>query len=135
MPNVHHVTGSVGKAAVIGILTVQDEVDQCLPFDPVDTVDDGKAAQYPPTVANVLLLLGSAVEPAFWKLSLAQPAAELLVLYKIKATSDGEGSDAGKDLSGMRLCSWLGPIAAVKVCARDDVCDGFINVYKRQKTQ
>lgn len=135
MPNVHLVTGSVGKAAVIGILTVQDEVDECLLFDPVDTVDDGKAAQHPPTVANVFLLLGPAVEPASWKLSLTQPAAELLVLYKIKTSSDGESSDAGKDLSGMRLCSWLGPVAAVKVRARDDVSDGFINVYKRQKAQ
>lgn len=131
MPNVHLVTGSVGKAAVFGILTVQDEVDQRLLFDPVDTVDDGKAAQHPPTVANVFLLLRPAVEPASRKLSLAQPAAELLMLYKVKASSDGEGSDAGKDLSSMGFCSRLGPIAAIKVRARDDVSDGFVNVYKR----
>lgn len=135
MPNVHHVTGPVREATVFGILAVQDEVDQGLPVDPVDTIDYFKATQYPPTIAHVLLLLRPAVEPASRKLPLAQPAAELLMLHEIKAPCDGESSDASKDLGSVGLCPGFRSIAAVKIRARGDVRDSFVDVDKRQEAQ
>lgn len=58
-------------------LAVKYEVCERGPVDPVQPAKDGERRQAPPRVANVLQLLGPAVQPAAARLPLAQPEVQV----------------------------------------------------------
>lgn len=140
VPDVHHVAGPVGDAALLGVLAPQDEGDEGVPVDPVRPADDLQAAQHPPAVAHVLGLLGAAVEPAAGDLALAEPAAQAIAVDEasavaVKPARDGEGRDAGEGLAGMRLGTRADAVSAVEVAASHDVRDGPVDVDQVEEAE
>ncbi|KAI6766752.1 hypothetical protein HG531_011974 [Fusarium graminearum] len=93
MPNINHVTRPIGNSAHLSVLTFQNKSDQCIAIDPVGALNDGKATQHPPAVANVLVFFGSTVEAAARDLSLAQPSTEFLFIHKIQTPDNRKRCD------------------------------------------
>lgn len=136
MPDVHHIARPVRDATLLGVLAPQDERDERLPVDPVRAADDLQAAQHPPAVAHVLVLLGAAVEPAPGDLALAEPAAEPVPVDDVvEPARDGEGRHAREDLARVRLGARADAVAAVEVAARRDVLDGPADVDEVEQAQ
>lgn len=132
MPDIDHVARSVRDAAILGILTRENEANEGVTIDPVCEMDQGQAAQDPPTVADIFFLFWTAVEPAPGGLPLAQPPAQLLMLDGVQPPGDAQRSKASEDLTRMRLGSGRRSVAAVKVGARNDVGDGLVDINHGQ---
>src|SRR3569833_1795969 len=99
MPDFDHIAGPVRDPPELGILPPKNEFDEFVSIDPVRPVQDGQAAQHPPAVADIFLLLRPAVLVAAVCLSLAEPARQLLCFDNIQPSHDGEGCEAGKYLA------------------------------------
>lgn len=121
MPDVDHVTGAVRNTTFLCVLASQDEFNQGVPVDPMHAPDDLQAAQDPPAVTDVLVLLGPAIQTAARKLSLGKPTRELVHFDKVEAFGYGQGGHACEDLARMRLRTGTDTVAAVKIGTSLDV--------------
>lgn len=136
MPDVDHVAGPVGDAACDGVLAAQDEADEGVAVDPVGAADDLQAAEDPPAITNVLVLLRAAVEPAAGDLALGEPAAQAVPVDEVvQAARDGQRRDAREDLARVRLCPRADAVAAVEVGAGCDVAYCLVDVDEVQQSQ
>lgn len=138
VPDVDHVAGPVGDAARLGVLAAQDEADEGGAVDPVRAADDLQAAEDPPAVADVLVLLRAAVEAAAGDLALGEPAAEAVGVDEtlvVEAPRDGQRRDAREDLARVRLGARADAVPAVEVGAGGDVRHGPVDVDEVQQTQ
>ena len=135
VPDIDHVAGPVRDAASLGVLAAQDEPDQLVLVDPVCLADHLQAAQHPPAVADILLLLRPAVEAAPGNLPLAQPPSEPLLVYEVLSPGDGQGSNACEYLPGMGLGVGAHTVSAVKVGTRRNVVDRLADVDEMLEAQ
>lgn len=139
VPDIHHVTRPVGDPPLLGVLTPQYEADEGVAVDPVRPADDLQAAQHPPAVADVLLLLGAAVEPAPGDLPLGEPAAQPVPAVGkdvvVQPARDGEGRNAGEDLARVRLGPGADAVAAVKVATGGDVVDRPVDISQVEEAE
>lgn len=135
MPDVDHVTRPVSDAAGVGVLAAQDEADEGAAVDPVGAADDLQAAQDPPAVADVLVLLRAAVEPAAGDLALAEPAAQAVGVDEVQPARDGQRRHAREDLARVRLGPGAHAVAAVEVGAGRDVPHCLVHVDQVQQPE
>lgn len=135
VPDIHHVTRPVRDAALLRVLRAQDEVGKLLLVDPVRLANYFQTAQHPPAVAHVLLLLRTAVQATAGDLPLTQPATQAVNINELLAASDGEGSDAGEDLTRVGLGTRANAVAAVKVGACSNVVNSLVNIDKVEEAK
>lgn len=97
--------------------------------------DDLQAAQDPPTVTNVLVLLGPAIQPAARELSLGKPPGEFVHFDKIEAFGYGQSGNAREYLARVRLRTGANTVAAVEIGTSQDVVNGARHVNKMEETE
>jgi hypothetical protein len=93
----------------------------------------GQTTCDPPTIANILILLRSAVQPTTLDLSLAQPHPKLVLVHGIQPPSNGQCRKTSKNLPRMRFRPRSNTISAIEIRARDYVFDSEIDINKVQK--
>jgi hypothetical protein len=98
MPYVNHVFWSVRDASAIGVLAAENEAGESNAIDPMSPTNDLEAADDPPAVANVFLLLWPAIQASAWHLSLAQPTTNFLLIDQVETSGNCEGGNAGENL-------------------------------------
>lgn len=135
MVYVDRITRAIRQATGLGVLRAQDEGDEPVAVDPVGAADHRQAAQHPPAVAHVLLLLGAAVQAAAGDLALAEPRGQLLDVDEVDAAGDGQRRDAREDLARVGLGAGADPVPAVEVGAGRDVADRLVDVDQVQRAQ